>query len=131
MARVKLSGRLTSGQGEGAFFARAEWARRQFMAKLGIDPYPGTLNVMVDTETDRETWRKVKARHGHTIEAPDPEWCNGRCYPVTVCGKVKGAIVLPEVENYPADQIEIIAATGIREALALRDGDPVILEIEV
>lgn len=131
MARVRLSGRLTGGQGEGAFFTRAEWARRLIIANLGIDPYPGTLNVTVKTEADRKTWGKVKARDGLAIRAPHPGWCDGRCYPVTVCGKIKGAVVLPEVENYPADRIEVIAATGIREALGLEDGDPVTLDIEV
>ena len=131
MVRITLSGIVASGRGEGAFFTRAEWARRQFVDLLAIDPYPGTLNVILREEVARSAWRQVKAAGGQILAPPDAGWCDARCYKVTVSGAVRGAVVLPAVAGYPADQIEIVAAIGIRERLGLADGDRVTLEIEV
>ncbi len=131
MARMTLSGVVASGQGEGASFTQAEWARRRFVDLFAIDPYPGTLNVILRDRAARSAWREVKASRGRILEPPDAGWCNARCYPVTVSGAVRGAVVLPEVAGYPADQIEIVAAIGIRERLGLADGDRVTLEIEI
>ncbi len=131
MASMTLSGVVASGRGDGAFFTRTEWARRRLVDLFAIDPYPGTLNVILREEAARSTWRRVKASRGQIIEPADAGRCNARCYKVTVSGAVKGAVVLPEVAGYPADQIEIVAAIGIRERLGLADGDRVTLEIEV
>ena len=131
MAWMTLSGVVASGEGEGAFFTRTEWARRRFVDLFAIDPYPGTLNVILREEAARSAWRQVKAAKGQILESPDAAWCDARCYPVTVSGAVRGAVVLPEVAGYPADRIEIVAAIGIRERLGLADGDRVTLEIEV
>lgn len=131
MARMTLSGVVASGRGEGAFFTRAEWARRQFVDLFAIDPYPGTLNVNLEEAEARSAWRRVKAGKGRIIEPPDAGWCRGRCYPVTVSGAVTGAVVLPEIAGYPAHQVEIVAAVGIRDHLGLDDGDEVTLTIDV
>lgn len=130
MARHALTGKLVSGLGEGAGFTRMQWARRQFVDLLGIDPYPGTLNLLVEDEADLETWRAIRKRAGLTVVPPDPGWCNGTCYPAMVGGAIKGAIVVPQIADYPTGKIEIISETKLREALGLVDGDPVTLEVE-
>ena len=40
---ITLEGVLFSGLGEGAYYVTKEGYRKQFMEKLGFDPYPGTL----------------------------------------------------------------------------------------
>lgn len=130
MARYALTGRLVSGLGEGAGFTQTEWARRQFVELLAIDPYPGTLNLVVEDEDDLETWRTIRKQAGLTVTPPDPAWCKGTCYPATIAGAISGAIVVPEISGYPTDKIEIISETGLRLALGLADGDPVTLEVE-
>ena len=39
------------------------------------------------------------------------------------------AIIVPEVENYPEDIMEIIASTSLREKLRLEDGN--IVEVKI
>ena len=56
--------------------------------------------------------------------------CNGRCFPVSIGGRIDAAIVLADVADYPPEQIEIIADIGIRKALGITDGDTVNLEIK-
>ena len=126
-----LTGRVASGIGQGVFFTGLDWAREQFMGKLGIEPHPGTFNMVLDEEDSMQSWVRLKRTPGVVIDNPGdgPNDCDGRCWKVSVAGEVEGAIVLPEVSGYPPAQIEIIAAVGLRDALGLEDGDPVTIAL--
>ena len=126
-----LIGRLATGIGHGRHFTRLDWARAQFMDRLGIDPHPGTFNVIVDDPDAITVWVRLKRKAGIRIDNPNdgPHDCDARCYKVSVEGRIEAAIVLPEVEGYPPAQVEVIAAVGVREALGIEDGDPVRLEV--
>jgi HAD superfamily hydrolase (TIGR01662 family) len=125
---VQISGRLVTGQGEGASFTRLPWAREQFLARLGIDPHPGTFNLVLDEADARSSWEALQARRGEPIQPPEPGFCTARCYPVRLEGWLPGAIVLPELPGYPAGQVEVISALPLRETLSRSDGDRVSLE---
>ncbi len=129
MALFVFSGELVSGKGEGAIFTRAAWARAAFRDLVAIDPWPGTLNLCVRDQASLAAWNEIKEASGLLLRAPDPAWCDGRCYPAVVQGGIRGAVVVPEVESYAPDQVEIIAAVSIRETLGVGDGD--VLEVEV
>ena len=131
-AREKICGHLATGVGRGKHFTRLDWARQQFIDKLGIDPFPGTINVIVDDLESMSVWRQLKNTPGVRIDNPNrgPHDCNARCYKVSIEGQVDAAIVLPEVSDHSTNQIEVIAEIGVREALSLNDGDPLILEFE-
>jgi CTP-dependent riboflavin kinase len=126
-----LLGRLVTGIGHGKRFTRLDWARRQFVDKLGIDPFPGTINMIVEAADSVRVWNRLKGTPGVRIENPNdgPHDCDARCYPVSIDGRIEAAIVVPEVPNYSPVQIEVIAAVGVREALAVDDGDSLKLEI--
>ena len=132
MVKERLIGRVASGRGEGQRFTQLEWAREQFTEKLGIDPSPGTLNLIVDEPEFAEIWNRLKSTPGVRIENPNdgPHDCDARCYPVSVDGQIDAAIVLPEVPGYSAVKVEVIAAVGIRSALGVEDGNPLSLEIQ-
>ena len=127
----EIRGRLASGIGQGRHFTRLPWAREQFVARLGIDPFPGTLNIVVDDPDSMPVWVRLRRTPGIRMENPNdgPHDCDARCYPVSVEGRIAGAIVYPEVESYPPAQIEVIAAVDLRAALGVEDGDPVRLAI--
>lgn len=124
-----LSGHVVTGEGEGASFTQVPWARDQFITKLGIDPHPGTLNLLLDSPIDQAHWTELKAEAGYIVAAPDPSWCNARCYPIHIAGWLPGAIIFPEVPNYPEAQVEIISALPLRKKLSLVDGASLSLEI--
>lgn len=127
MAKMRITGRLVSGLGEGASFTALDWARRQFIARLGIDPHPGTVNLALDDPADRAEWARLRAGPGIVLESPEPAWCNARCYRATIADGIEAAVVLPEVPGYPDDKVELIAAVGVRAALGIDDGDPVVV----
>lgn len=124
----KITGRVVSGLGQGAQLTQLDWARKQFVEKLGIDPFPGTLNLIVDA-SDADAWQEWKTAASVEIVPPNADWCNARAYPIRVAGRVNGAIILPEVAGYSPTQIEIIANVSLRETLQLNDGDALALEL--
>jgi CTP-dependent riboflavin kinase len=128
----KILGRLATGAGQGKHFTELDWARQQFRDKLGIDPFPGTANLIVDDSESMEVWDRLKATPGVRIDNPNdgPHDCDARCYPVGIDGRIDAAIVIPEVPGYSPVQVEVIAAVGLRDALEIEDGDSLTLEIK-
>jgi riboflavin kinase len=124
MALFVFTGEVVSGKGEGKFFTRAEWARAAFRDLVAIDPWPGTFNLRVSDRASRAAWGELNETSGLLLKAPDPAWCDGRCYSaLLVQGGIEAAIIVPEVASYAPDQVEIIAAVSIRESLGVGDGD--------
>jgi CTP-dependent riboflavin kinase len=102
--------------------------KRQFIEKLSIAPYPGTLNLEIVDPGSLRTFKELKAKKGIEITPEDPSFCSAQCYPVLINGLLKGAIVFPLVKDYPENKMELIASEKIKEALFLNTGD--LLEVE-
>ena len=132
MLGESLTGDVTAGIGQGQHFTQLGWARAQFIDRLGIEPFPGTLNLNVHHPLSTSIWNRLKDTPGIRIENPNngPQDCDARCYLVSINGQIDAAIVYPEVAGYPPKQIEIIAAIGVRDTLDVADGDSLSLEIQ-
>ena len=127
MAR-KITGVVFSDLGRAASFMALDWVQASLRDKLGFSPYPGTLNLRLETESMKAAWREVRQSSGIEIKAPDAAFCQARCFLVEIEGKHQGAVILPEVEGYPADKIEVVAPVRLKDVLKLADGKPVTLE---
>jgi HAD superfamily hydrolase (TIGR01509 family) len=114
---------VVSGLGQGARFTRLDWARRQFIERLGVDPHPGTLNLQIETPASRSTWREIRSGWAEIVAEGGGVECEARCFPARIAGRIPGAIVLPEVASYDPSQLELIAAVSLRDELGLADGD--------
>jgi CTP-dependent riboflavin kinase len=97
--------------------------KRQFVSKLSIDPYPGTLNLEIVDPESLQSFNSLKTKKGVEIIPEDPSFCSAQCYSVLIGGRLKGAIVLPMVENYPENKMELIASLNIKEVLSVKAGD--------
>jgi len=128
--RIAIVGHVITGTGQGAHFTQLAWVRQAFVEELGIDPFPGTLNLKVKDPDALRRWKDLKANPGVAIlPPPDSEFCRARCYRVLVAGQAQAAIVYPEVPGYPEDQLELIAPFSLRERLRLVDDDRVELDV--
>lgn len=127
-----IAGMVFSDRGEGARFVALEWVRCALRERLGFEAYPGTLNLRLDTEQARETWRCFLAREPGLALPARPGFCRARLFParvVAASGAVGGAVLLPEVEGYPEAKIEVVAPLRLKQHLGLQDGDRVTLEL--
>lgn len=130
IASIILIGRVISGLGEGAFYISLEGYRRAIEEKLGFTPFPGTLNIKLDPQY-LPYRRYLDGLPGIVI----PGFTNGlrtyggvKAFKAKING-VEGAVVMPERTHHPTDVIEIIAPVKLRDALNLKDGD--IVEVEI
>ncbi len=130
MAIVTLTGRVVSGLGEAASFTQTPWARETFIAKLGIDPYPGTVNLALVDPAERARWVALRTTSGMFVPPPEPQWCGARLFRARIAGRIDAGIVFPEVPFYPEDKLELIAAVAVREALSLAEGDTLTIAVE-
>ena len=125
---IRLRGIVTSGAKESRFFTEIPWVKRQFIDKLGISPHPGTFNIAILPE-DGERLNTIRKSKGVEIIPEDVSFCTANSFPALVNGKIKGAAIIPMVANYPQNQLEIISSENIKQALSLKDGDMVEVEV--
>jgi hypothetical protein len=127
--KIKIRGRIVEGLRVGSTFTQIPWVRKQFIQKLNVDPYPGTLNLEIVDLKDSQNFRELQLTLGVEIIPEDPSFCNAQCYPVLINGRIKGAIVFPRVRDYPENKMELIASQNIKEVLSVKGGD--VLEVEI
>jgi len=129
---VTLEGVLFTGLGEGAYYVTRDKYRKQFMEKLGFDPYPGTLNLKLTSEYDTKARSELETYPGIEIEGFKDEsrtFGNVKCYPVVINNKRKGAVIFALRSHYNSSVLEIIAPTYLRSQLKLKDGHKVKVEV--
>ena len=129
---VTLEGTLFTGLGEGAYYVTKEGYRKQFMEKLGFDPYPGTLNLKVTSEYDIKSLSELETYPAVELEGFQDEsrtFGAVRCYPAIINNKAKGAAIHALRSHYGTSVLEIVSPTYLRSRLNLKDGQKVKVEI--
>lgn len=122
-----LNGRVVTGLGEGQYYISLEGYRKQFIEKLGFDPYPGTLNIKLDTSSIEVRKKINEDIRIQGFSDQNRTFGNGLCFRIRI-SDIEGAVITPERTHYPDDIIEIIAPVNLRDRLNLKDGDNVNVE---
>lgn len=129
---VTLEGTVFTGLGEGAYYISREHYKKQFIEKLGFDPYPGTLNLKLTTDYDIKTHDELEAYPAIEVggfKSEDRTFGSVKCYPVIIDNKEKGALISALRSHYDASVLELIAPVPLRRQLILRDGHKVKVEV--
>ena len=129
---VTFEGSVFTGLGEGAYYIGKEHYRKQFIEKLGFDPYPGTLNLKLSSDYDLKTRTELEAYPAVEVQGfknEDRTFGLVKCYPAMIGNKVKGALILALRSHYDASVVEIIAPVCLRKHLNLKDGNKVKVEV--
>ncbi|MDY6780756.1 MAG: DUF120 domain-containing protein, partial [Halobacteria archaeon] len=105
---------------------------RQFREKLGYEPFPGTLNLELDPESERAR-SALSNSEGIEIE----EWENeertfgaATCYPAEIEG-IEGHVIYPHRTHYPDEMLEVIAPVKLLDELGIGEGDVVNVEVTI
>ena len=129
---ITLEGILFSGLGEGAYYVNKEGYRKQFLEKLGFDPYPGTLNIKLTTDYDNKVLSELETYPAVVLDGFQDEsrtFGPVKCYPAVINNRVKGAVIYAMRSHYGSSVLEIVSSVYIRNALKLKDGNKVKVEI--
>jgi len=125
--KIELVGRVFAGRGEGTEFLKLPWVGAQTEQKLGFKPYPGTLNLKLSQDSAK--LRKLIAGNKRLKIYPSSGYCEGLLFKACIADLECG-VVIPQVENYPNDVIEVISWLNLREKLQLRDGSQVTITVD-
>jgi riboflavin kinase, archaea type len=128
--RMKFTGEVASGLGEGRYYLSQPGYLVQFAERLGYSPYPGTLNLRVGAD-DRD--RLDAARHWKGIridgfEAGGRTFGGATCFEARIGGK-RSHWIVPD-RTHHTDVAEFIAPEYLRQQLPAKDGDRVDVTIE-
>jgi riboflavin kinase len=133
-ARMSLQGTVVAGVGEGAYYTRLEGYRQQFIKVLGIDPYPGTLNVKLASQAEIIKRKQLAYMPGYRIS----EWRDEMrtyggltCFPAVVNSSLEGFLCLIDRTSHDESIVELISEKGIMRTLGLRFGDPVTITVRI
>lgn len=129
--RVVLTGRVKSGLGEGRYYMSQKGYRAQFAKRLGIDPYPGTLNLRLSAQNEKKLIG-IKGEGGVAIKGfkkGGKTFWGVVCYRAEISG-IRCALVMPERSAH-SEVAEIISAEHLRRRLKLRDGSMVKVSVSV
>jgi len=122
-----LKGNVFSGHKRGRLFVDLPWVKKQINEKLGFNPYIGTLNLQLPNKT---ALNRLREADGIKI-VPKKGYFEGKCFKALVNEKIEGAVVLPDVPDYPPDLLEVLAPVNLRKTFELKDGMEVKISIRI
>ena len=113
-----------------------EWVQRVIRERVGFAPHPGTLNLRLESPEEMELWKDLRmSMKGVDVPPAEASFCHARCFLARIDGPSGGqtdpktvAVLVPEVDNYPPDKLEVIAPFHVKDALDIKDGDRLTLE---
>ena len=129
-----LSGTLFSGLGEGAYYISLYGYKKQFISKLGFEPYPGTLNLKISDVIHKQFFDKLSKNDGILIEGFTDKkrtYGNVKCFPCTINSNIQGSIIIIERTHHDRSVIELISPIFLRKKLKLNDGDEVSVQVDI
>lgn len=127
---LRLDGQVVSGMGEGAYYVSLEGYRSQFIAKLGYEPFAGTLNVKLLNQSSIrrrsmiDNCPSVFVR-GFSDSRRSYGWV--KCYPAILNEGAldRAAVIVLERTHYDNSMLEVIAPVSIKDSLGIKNGDVV------
>jgi riboflavin kinase, archaea type len=128
-----ISGTVFTGLSEGSYYMSLDGYRKQFISKLGFDPFPGTLNLRVMKEdlNDRRILDTYPFVYIEGFANEKRTYGPAKCFRAVVNDQVKSAIVLPIRAHYGEDVVELIAPVSLRKQFKLVDGDEVSVRVPI
>jgi riboflavin kinase, archaea type len=130
--KLELVGTVFSGLGEGAYYVSMKGYRKQFLAKLGFEPFPGTMNLRLTLPVYRKVRRDLETMKGIHIDGfKDGKRTFGgaECFRATLNGKAEGAVLIIERTIHDDTVLEIISPVNLRKQFKLKDGDEMTVSV--
>ncbi len=129
---IELRGTLVSGMGEGAYYMSLKGYTKQFDAKIGYVPFPGTLNVKLDKKEHVEALRQLNSVDGVKINGfSDGKRTYGwvKCHHCILNDKIDCELILLERTHHDNSVVELISDADIRKKASLKTGSKITIKI--
>ncbi len=123
---IVISGIVVKGIGDGRYYLSIPEYRNRLKELLGYYPFPGTLNLKLNSSEDYSNLRLFlsleEPLYVESFEAHGRIFGGVKCYPVLIDRKIKGHLIFPERSHHDNTVIEIISMFKLRDKLNLKNG---------
>ena len=142
---IDLRGSVTGGMGEGRHYISLPGYMEQFHERLGYEPFEGTLNLELMSESvrRRSAMESIEPVPIDGWEDDERTYGPAVCYPASVerieddgdAGDPdsevydRAHVIAPERTHHDENQLELIAPEKLRETLGLSDGDHLLIHV--
>lgn len=125
---LDFEGEIISGMGEGSYYMSLPGYKQRFKEKLGYEPYPGTLNIKLNSKLYVDRKKEILKFpsiliNGFSDKTRTYGWV--KCYPAMLneSEDINGTILILERTHYDDTIIEVIAPFSIKDKFNLDNGD--------
>ena len=132
-SHIELNGSVISGLGEGAYYMSLKGYTKQFKAKIGYVPFPGTLNIKLNQLQATQIIQQLDEIDNMTL---DPFFDGKRtygwvkCFHVTLNDSIKCELIRLERTHHDNSVIELISKNNLRKTTGLQTGSKVTVQID-
>lgn len=125
---MKINGKVISGTHKGTYFMSLDVYKDQFHEKLGFDPFPGTLNILIN-QVDIAKLKASEVQDQMRVINGEGKFGDVKFIKATLNQKAEGALLFPVKTQHEAKILEFISPENLRQTLKLEDGDHATLTI--
>jgi riboflavin kinase len=121
-------GRVFEGLGEGGYYISLHGYKKQFMKLLGFEPFPGTLNLKLESPLYVDQKRQLRYIEGIRIEGFENgsrTYGGAKCFKAQVNETYPVAVLVIDRTHYDDSVLEVISPLNLRKELGLKNGDEV------
>lgn len=124
--RMVLKGIVVRGLGEGTFFMSMQRYQKEVKKRLGLNAYPGTLNLKVGKK-QADLLRNIPPIKIDGWKSGSKTFGGVNCYKAKI-KNIDGSIIMPDLTKHK-DIIEFIAPVHLKSELRLKEGDKVEIKL--
>ena len=131
-SHIVLNGSVISGLGEGAYYMSLKGYTKQFKAKIGYVPFPGTLNIKLNQLQATQIIQQLDEIDNMTL---DPFFDGKRtygwvkCFHATLNDSIKCELIRLERTHHDNSVIELISKNNLRKIARLKTGSKITVKI--
>ena len=132
-SHIVLNGSVISGLGEGAYYMSLKGYTKQFKAKIGYVPFPGTLNIKLNQLQATQIIQQLDEIDNMTL---DPFFDGKRtygwvkCFHATLNDSIKCELIRLERTHHDNSVIELVSKNNLRKIARLKTGSKVTIKID-
>jgi len=133
-SHVVLNGSVISGLGEGAYYMSLNGYNKQFKAKIGYVPFPGTLNLKLTQHQATQIIQQLDDLDNTIIDpfsAGKRTYGWVKCFHVTLNNSIKCELIRLERTHHDNSVIELISKNSLRRTARLKTGSKVTIKIHI
>ncbi len=119
---LNLTGKVSSGLGEGNYYMSLPQYIKQFEKNLGFKPFPGTLNFKTNQFELEEFSKKLPLIEIKGFKDKKRTFGGLKCFKVRLQNYDDLALIIPNRSSHKSNTGELIAPDYLREKFKLKNG---------